>query len=42
VLTVANPANANAIAQVQAPQVARLAAGYTHVFGPSAPPSART
>ena len=35
VLTVANPANANAIAQVQAPQVAQLAAGYSHVFGPS-------
>jgi len=35
VLTVANPANANAIAQMQAPQVAALAAGYTHVFGPS-------
>ena len=35
VLAVANPANAHAIAQVQAPQVAKLAAGYTHVFGPS-------
>jgi electron transfer flavoprotein alpha subunit len=35
VLTVANPANANAIAQVLAPQIAKLAAGYTHVFGPS-------
>ena len=35
VLTVANPANAQAIAQVQGPQVARLAAGYSHVFGPS-------
>ena len=35
VLTVANAANANAIAQVLAPQVAKLAAGYTHVFGPS-------
>jgi electron transfer flavoprotein alpha subunit len=35
VLAVANAANANAIAQVQAPQVAKLAAGYTHVFGPS-------
>ena len=35
VLTVANAANANAIAQVQAPQVAALAKGYTHVFGPS-------
>ena len=35
VLTVANAANANAIAQVQAPQVAALARGYSHVFGPS-------
>ena len=35
VLTVANAANANAIAQVLAPQVAELAAGYSHVFGPS-------
>src|SRR3546814_457541 len=35
VLTVANDANANAIAQVPAPQVAKLAEGYSHVFGPS-------
>ena len=35
VLTVANAANANAIAQVLAPQIAQLAAGYSHVFGPS-------
>lgn len=35
VLAVANAANENAIAQVQAPQVAALAAGYSHVFGPS-------
>jgi electron transfer flavoprotein alpha subunit len=35
VLTVANAANAQPIAQVLAPQVAKLAAGYTHVFGPS-------
>ena len=35
VLTVANAANAHAIAQVLAPQVARLAAGYSHVFLPS-------
>ncbi len=35
VLTVTNAANANAIAQVQAPQIAALAAGYSHVFGPS-------
>ena len=35
VLTVANPANAHPIAQVLAPQVAKLASGYTHVFGPS-------
>ena len=35
VLTVASPANAHPVAQVLAPQVAALAAGYTHVFGPS-------
>jgi electron transfer flavoprotein alpha subunit len=35
VLAVANAANAHAIAQVLAPQVAKLADGYTHVFGPS-------
>ncbi|KAF1691581.1 electron transfer flavoprotein subunit alpha/FixB family protein [Pseudoxanthomonas koreensis] len=35
VLTVANPANAHAIAQVLGPQVAQLADGYSHVFGPS-------
>jgi electron transfer flavoprotein alpha subunit len=35
VLAVADAANANAIAQVQAPQVAQLARGYTHVLGPS-------
>jgi electron transfer flavoprotein alpha subunit len=35
VLAIANPANAQAIAQVLAPQVAKLASGYTHVFGPS-------
>ena len=35
VLAVANPANEHAIAQVLAPQVAKLASGYTHVFGPS-------
>jgi electron transfer flavoprotein alpha subunit len=35
VLAVANAANAQPIAQVLAPQVAKLAAGYTHVFGPS-------
>ncbi|MDR7100831.1 electron transfer flavoprotein alpha subunit [Lysobacter niabensis] len=35
VLAVANAANTNAIAQVLAPQVAKLAAGYSHVFGPS-------
>ena len=35
VLAVANPANARAIAQVLAPQIAALAAGYSHVFGPS-------
>ena len=35
VLTVSNAANANAIAQVLAPQVVALAKGYSHVFGPS-------
>ncbi len=35
VLTVTNAANAHALAQVLAPQVAQLAAGYTHVLGPS-------
>ncbi len=35
VVTVANAANAHALAQVLAPQIAKLAAGYTHVFGPS-------
>jgi electron transfer flavoprotein alpha subunit len=31
----ANPANAHALAQVQAPQIAALAGEYTHVLGPS-------
>lgn len=35
VLAVANPANGHALAQVLAPQVAKLASGYTHVLGPS-------
>ncbi len=35
VITVAKAANAHAIAQVLAPQVAALAAGYSHVLGPS-------
>ncbi|MFZ5661283.1 MAG: electron transfer flavoprotein subunit alpha/FixB family protein [Pseudomonadota bacterium] len=35
VLAVANPANQHAIAQVLAPQIAKLAADYSHVFGPS-------
>ena len=35
VLAVANPANQHAIAQVFAPQIAQLAHGYSHVFGPS-------
>ncbi len=35
VLAVTNAANANAIAQVLAPQIAKLAVGYTHVFAPS-------
>ncbi|MEA5667176.1 FAD-binding protein [Stenotrophomonas sp. MH1] len=35
VLTLANPANAHALAQVQAPQIAKAAIGYSHVFGAS-------
>ena len=35
VLAVANAANAHPVAQVLAPQVAKLAEGYSHVFGPS-------
>ena len=35
VLAVANPANVHALAQVLAPQIAKLADGYTHVFGPA-------
>ncbi len=35
VLQVNNPANAAVLAAVLAPQVAKLAAGYSHVFGPS-------
>jgi electron transfer flavoprotein alpha subunit len=35
VLAVDNPANAEALAAVLAPQVAKLSADYTHVFGPS-------
>ncbi len=35
VLAVANPANAHPVAQVLAPQIAQVAAGYSHVFGPS-------
>ncbi len=35
VRTVTNNANAHAIAQILAPQIARLADGYTHVLGPS-------
>jgi len=35
VLKVENAANAEALAAVLAPQVAALAAGYSHVFGPS-------
>ncbi len=35
VLTVANAANTNPVAQVLAPQIAKAAAGYSHVFGPS-------
>ncbi|MCD9005787.1 electron transfer flavoprotein subunit alpha/FixB family protein [Luteimonas sp. XNQY3] len=35
VLAVANPVNAQALAQVLGPQIAKLAAGYSHVFAPS-------
>jgi len=35
VLTVANAANAQPIAQMLAPQIAKAADGYSHVFGPS-------
>ena len=35
VRTLAHAANAHALAQVQAPQIAALAAGYSHVFAPS-------
>ncbi|WP_129135130.1 electron transfer flavoprotein subunit alpha/FixB family protein [Luteimonas sp. YGD11-2] len=35
VLAVSNPANAAPVAQVLGPQVAKLAASYSHVFGPS-------
>jgi electron transfer flavoprotein alpha subunit len=35
VLRVDNPANAHAVAATWAPQVAALAKGFTHVFGPS-------
>ncbi len=35
VLTLAHAANAHPLAQVWAPQVAAIADGYTHVFGPS-------
>jgi electron transfer flavoprotein alpha subunit len=35
VLAVAHAANAHPIAQVLAPQIAKLADGYSHVFGPS-------
>jgi len=35
VLTVARPENAHALAAVLAPQIAKAAAGYSHVFAPS-------
>lgn len=35
ILTVEHPANVEPLAAIQAPQVAAVAAGYTHVFGPS-------
>ncbi len=35
VIVVENPANKEPLAAILAPQIAKLAAGYTHVFGPS-------
>ena len=35
VLTVSNPVNSHCVAQVWAPQIAKLAEDYSHVFGPS-------
>ncbi|PBS12304.1 electron transfer flavoprotein subunit alpha [Lysobacteraceae bacterium NML93-0792] len=35
VLAIANPANAQALAQVLGPQIVALASGYSHVFAPS-------
>ena len=35
VIVIDNPANMEPLAAVYAPQVAKVAAGYTHVFGPS-------
>ncbi|HEY0332976.1 MAG TPA: electron transfer flavoprotein subunit alpha/FixB family protein [Stenotrophomonas sp.] len=35
VISVSHPANEHPIAQVLAPQIARIAEGYSHVFGPS-------
>jgi len=35
VLSIANPANAHPVAQILAPQIAVLAAGYSHIFLPS-------
>ncbi len=35
VIAVAHPSNAHAMAQLQAPQIAALAKGYSHVLGPS-------
>jgi len=35
VLTIANPANAHPVAQILAPQIAALAAAYSHIFLPS-------
>jgi len=35
VLTITHPANAHPIAQVLAPQIAQVAANYSHIFGPS-------
>jgi len=35
ILTIAHPANAHPVAQILAPQIAALAAGYSHIFLPS-------
>ena len=42
VRTLANAANANAMAAIYAPQIVAIAAEYTHVFGPSTTMSTAT